>query len=77
MLAYAGEDHGLRKRANQIDYHHRIFEWFDHYLQGVAAERWITHGERFLEREADLRRRKPPVTPRDTTTPQAPDGGRR
>ena len=32
MLQYGGEDHGLRKRANQIDYHHRIMEWFDHYL---------------------------------------------
>ena len=30
MLQYGGEDHGLRKRQNQIDYHHRIFEWFDH-----------------------------------------------
>ena len=35
----AGEDHGLRKRQNQVDYHHRIFEWFDHYLTGVEPPR--------------------------------------
>jgi hypothetical protein len=29
-LAYAGEDHGLRKKANQFDYHRRIIEWFGH-----------------------------------------------
>ncbi|HUE85856.1 MAG TPA: prolyl oligopeptidase family serine peptidase [Vicinamibacterales bacterium] len=68
MLAYAGEDHGLRKRANQIDYHHRIFEWFDHYLKGAPAEPWITHGERFLDRERDLQQRKKPA-PKTTETP--------
>lgn len=70
MLAYAGEDHGLRKRQNQIDYHHRIFEWFDHYLTGAEAPRWITHGERYLERERDLQRRKVPAKPVTTTSPQ-------
>jgi dipeptidyl aminopeptidase/acylaminoacyl peptidase len=70
MLAYAGEDHGLRKRQNQIDYHHRIFEWFDHYLIGAEAPRWITHGERYLERERDLQQRKLPAKPVTTTSPQ-------
>jgi hypothetical protein len=51
LLQYGGEDHGLRKKANQIDYHHRIFEWFDHYLKGTPAVKWITHGERFIDRE--------------------------
>jgi dipeptidyl aminopeptidase/acylaminoacyl peptidase len=58
LLQYGGEDHGLRKRANQIDYHHRIFEWFDHYLQGAPAAAWMTNGERFLDRERDLQQRK-------------------
>jgi dipeptidyl aminopeptidase/acylaminoacyl peptidase len=70
LLQYGGEDHGLRKKANQIDYHHRIFEWFDHHLQGVPAPRWITHGERFIERERDLQRRKQPAKPATSTEPR-------
>lgn len=78
MLSYAGEDHGLRRRANQIDYHHRIFEWFDHYLKGDPAESWIVEGERFIDREDDLQRRKKPATPSrsGTTAPAAAGSGR-
>ena len=72
MLQYGGEDHGLRKRQNQIDYHHRIFEWFDHYLKGEPAARWITSGERFIDRERDLQQRKLPMKPAATTTTTGP-----
>ena len=68
MLQYGGEDHGLRKRQNQIDYHHRIFEWFDHFLKGEPAARWITDGERYIDRERDLQQRKLPAKPTTTTT---------
>jgi len=68
MLQYGGEDHSLRKRQNQIDYHHRIFEWFDHYLKGEPAARWITDGERYIDRERDLQQRKLPVKTTTTTT---------
>lgn len=61
LLQYGGEAHALRRKANQIDYHHRIFEWFGHYLRGEPAAEWITQGEPFLERERDLQRRKLPV----------------
>lgn len=67
LLQYGGEDHGLRRRAHQIDYHHRIFEWFDHYLTGAPAAPWIVSGERFLDRERDLQQRKLPAPPRQTT----------
>jgi dienelactone hydrolase len=50
LLVYGGEDHGLRQKANQIDYHHRIMEWFGHYLKGEAAAPWITSGVSFLEK---------------------------
>lgn len=50
MITYPGEDHGLRKRANTIDYHRRSMAWFDHYLKGEPAERWITEGRTFLEK---------------------------
>ena len=54
MLLYPGEDHGLRKKENQIDYHRRINEWFGHYLKGEPAPDWITTGMSWLERKAKL-----------------------
>lgn len=74
LLQYGGEDHGLRKHQNQVDYHHRIFEWFDHYLKGEPAAAWITGGERFLDRERDLRQRKLPAKPPTTSQGASPDG---
>ncbi len=53
MLAYIGEDHGLRKKHNQKDYQRRILAWFGHYLKGESAEPWITEGQSFLERDAE------------------------
>ncbi len=49
LLVYGGEDHGLRQKANQIDYHHRILDWFGHYLNGDPAPPWITSGVSFLD----------------------------
>jgi dipeptidyl aminopeptidase/acylaminoacyl peptidase len=54
MLVYPGEDHGLRKKENQIDYHRRIIEWFGHYLKGEPAAKWIREGTTWLERKATL-----------------------
>jgi dienelactone hydrolase len=51
MLVYNGEDHGLRVKKNQVDYHQRIEAWFDHYLKGAPAQPWITNGVSALERE--------------------------
>jgi acetyl esterase/lipase len=56
MLAYIGEDHGLRQKKNQADYQRRILAWFGHYLKGEPAERWITDGQSFLDREAEIKR---------------------
>jgi dipeptidyl aminopeptidase/acylaminoacyl peptidase len=56
MLAYIGEDHGLRQKANQSDYQRRILAWFGHYLKGEPAEAWITDGQSFLAREAEIAR---------------------
>jgi len=55
LLAYAGEDHGLRKKPNQLDYHRRIVEWFGHYLKGETAPSWITDGVRYVDREQELK----------------------
>ena len=54
LLVYPGEDHGLRKKENQIDYHRRINEWFGHYLKGQPAPKWMKDGVTWLERKAVL-----------------------
>jgi fermentation-respiration switch protein FrsA (DUF1100 family) len=54
LLLYPGENHGLGKKENAIDYHRRILEWYAHYLKGEPAAKWITDGEPWLDRKALL-----------------------
>ena len=56
LLVYPGENHGLRQKANQIDYHRRLLQWFDHYLQGEQAPAWITEGISHLELRKELKK---------------------
>jgi dipeptidyl aminopeptidase/acylaminoacyl peptidase len=58
LLVYGGEDHGLRKKADQVDYQRRIFAWFDHYLKDDPAPAWITEGESYLDHQRDLKKAK-------------------
>ncbi len=58
LLVYGGEDHGLRKKADQIDYQHRILAWFGHYLKGDPAAPWITNGETYLDHQRELKKAK-------------------
>jgi dienelactone hydrolase len=58
MLVYGGEDHGLRKKADQVDYQHRIFEWFGYYLKGDPAASWITNGQSYLDHQRELKKVK-------------------
>ncbi|MCH7782859.1 S9 family peptidase [candidate division KSB1 bacterium] len=51
MLVYPGENHSVRKKANQIDYHHRILEWFGHYLNGEPAPKWISEGLSYVDQQ--------------------------
>jgi dipeptidyl aminopeptidase/acylaminoacyl peptidase len=44
MLVYPDENHSLRNKWNQLDYHRRIIDWFGHYLQGTEAPEWMTDG---------------------------------
>lgn len=57
LLVYEGENHGLRKEPNQVDYHHRILDWFGHYLKGDEAPKWITEGVPYLEQERMTRKK--------------------
>ena len=54
MLVYPGEDHGLRKKENQIDYHRRILQWFGHWLKGEPAPKWMTEGLTWADRKSLL-----------------------
>ncbi len=49
MLEYVGENHGLQKAANQKDYTVRMKEFFDHYLQGKPAPKWLEEGIPYIK----------------------------
>jgi dipeptidyl aminopeptidase/acylaminoacyl peptidase len=51
MVAYHDEDHGLRKEANQVDYHRKILRWFGHYLKGEKAPPWVTAPIPYLQQK--------------------------
>ena len=57
MLQYVGENHGLAKAANQKDYTVRMREFFDHYLMGKPAPKWLTDGIPYLKMKDDLKER--------------------
>lgn len=56
MIEYNNEDHGLSQYKDQKDYQQRILQWFGHYLKGEKAPKWITDGQSYLERQAEIRR---------------------
>jgi dipeptidyl aminopeptidase/acylaminoacyl peptidase len=55
MLQYKGENHGLRKPANQEDYTLRMKEFFDHYLLGKPAPKWLEEGIPHLKMKDHLK----------------------
>jgi dipeptidyl aminopeptidase/acylaminoacyl peptidase len=56
MLVYEGENHGLAKKPNQIDYHRRVMQWFNHYLKGEPAPDWLKDGVKFLDKDKELKK---------------------
>lgn len=50
MLVYEGENHGLARKENQIDYATRAFQWHEHFLLGKEPADWITEGLPYIER---------------------------
>jgi len=57
MLEYPGENHGLRKPANQRDYTVRMREFFDHHLKNAPAPEWLAEGVPYLKIEEHLKER--------------------
>jgi dipeptidyl aminopeptidase/acylaminoacyl peptidase len=51
LLAYPNEGHGLRGLANRKDLTTRYFQFFDHYLKGTPAPKWMTDGVPFLMKD--------------------------
>ncbi|WP_256003474.1 alpha/beta hydrolase family protein [Pedobacter deserti] len=44
MLEYDGEGHTIEKDENKLDFTIRMQQFFDHYLKGAPAPRWMTRG---------------------------------
>lgn len=44
MLQYNGEDHNLVERRNRKDLSIRLGQFFDHFLKGAPAAKWIREG---------------------------------
>lgn len=59
MLSYDGENHGLAREPNQLDYQRRIMEWFGHYLKGEPAPDWIRSGVSYVEQQDRLEGTRP------------------
>jgi dipeptidyl aminopeptidase/acylaminoacyl peptidase len=53
LLAYPGEGHGLRGIANRKDLTIRFMQFFDHYLKGGPAPKWISEGVPYLNRDVN------------------------
>jgi len=44
LLSYPGEPHHLEALENQKDFQERMKQFFDHYLKGTPAPKWMTDG---------------------------------
>jgi hypothetical protein len=51
MFNYIGEQHGLRKRINQVDWTIRMAEFYDHHLKGKPMPDWMKNGIKAWEKE--------------------------
>ncbi len=60
LLAYPGEGHSLRGVANRKDLTVRYFQFFNHYLKGAPAPKWMTEGVPFIEKDANRDKRPMP-----------------
>jgi dipeptidyl aminopeptidase/acylaminoacyl peptidase len=54
LLSYPDEPHHLAKKENQKDFQRRMKEYFDHYLKGAPAPRWMTNGVNYLDRDREI-----------------------
>lgn len=55
LLNYNGDDHNLMKNANRIDLSIRMRQFFDHYLMGTPAPKWLIDGIPAIEKGEEYR----------------------
>lgn len=54
LFNYNGEDHGIGKRQNRKDWAIRMQQFFDHYLMGAPAPKWLTEGVPAVKKGEEL-----------------------
>ena len=77
LFNYVGEAHGLRRRANKVDWTRRMQEFFDHHLKGRPAPEWMRKGIPYIAREREKLRyieKKATAVPASIKTPKTPPG---
>ncbi len=52
LASYPGQGHHLDKLENKIDFQHRMEEFYDHYLKGKPALKWMTEGIPYLKKKS-------------------------
>jgi hypothetical protein len=75
LLEYPGENHGLRRPANQQDYTERMKEYFDHHLKGTEAPEWLEYGIPRLEMQKHIDERLKRRQDKEQAAPGAGGGG--
>ena len=55
LLEYVGENHGLSQLRNRKDYSLRLMEYWDSYLKGEPAPKWLKDGIPRIEMDEHLR----------------------
>ena len=53
MLNYNGDEHNLMKEANRMDLSIRMRQFFDYYLQGKPAPKWLIEGVPAVDKGKD------------------------
>jgi hypothetical protein len=54
LLNYTGEPHWPTRIANRIDFQKRMFQFFQHYLQGAPMPKWMSEGVPAVDQDFEL-----------------------
>lgn len=54
LLNYTGEPHWPMHMANRIDFQHRMFQFFNHYLKNQKMPKWMSEGVPAVEQPFEL-----------------------